>query len=235
MPAEAQSVGGVNPAQSPGAAPAVPHGTNGVAKALTALREAVASRDNQSIVAAYQVLREAALGMRIRDLIAMADDSLGQGVTETVLPAFSNLTCYMCSHGAIPCDLCEGTGVRNNHVCDHCDGLGFSTCTFCRGTGWTDRSIVPDEFKQAVIQRQGHICRQEFREIRVLLKQVTPQTLSSLSTERRRKLSVRLSRLQCRLHDVAEALPDDPHNAGMTAAADFLERHLQMIRDSFTG
>jgi hypothetical protein len=221
----------VKPPEARGGADAI-SGANGLGDALRAFRKAARTRRSEPICAAYRDLRKAANGMALSEVFAKADEALGEPTQPLVISAFAHWHCFMCDDGAVECDQCEGTGRNEDEeVCSACDGLGFTTCDFCRGTGWVDAELIPPELQQPVLKHHISTVRTELQRLRKALLRVSEQELRGLGRDERVKLARRLLRLQARMRDLAGSTAiDDEHADLYRRAAHGLDRTLDVLR-----
>lgn len=207
-------------------------GANGLSDALRDLRQAASTRRPEPICSAYQKLRTAAGGMKLQEVFAKADQAVGEPVRPLVVSAFAHWHCFMCDDGASQCEHCEGAGTdEDGECCPGCDGLGFTPCDFCEGTGWVDRELIPHELTKPVLAHQIASVKKELDRLRKVLPNVTEQQIRGLGHEEKVKLARRLIRLQARMRDLADsgAVEADHANLYRRAAAG-LGKTIQLLR-----
>lgn len=200
--------------------------------ALAELVHAVQRRKVESICGAYQQLRQAANGMRVKDLFAVVDNALKGPSEDIVVSAYSHRHCFMCTDGTNPCDQCEGTGyIEEGRCCPHCDGAGVVPCAFCNGTAWADRETIPHELAKAVLQRQRSHVRAEIQRVAKTFSGLSPEAISQFSPQKRRAAMGRLLRLQARLESLAnhDSIDDPNEQTHLGAMAARLETCLQQL------
>ena len=214
----------------------VPNGlSEPIRQALAELQEVVASRKVEPICAAYRSLREAAKGMKVKDLLELADRALGQPAAGIIVSAFSHLHCYMCNGGTMMCDQCEGAGrLENDRKCPQCDGFGVLGCNFCRGGGWAERGVVPAEIRQAVLDRQLVHVRRDLKRLTETGADLTVRKINALPQEKRREAIAWLIRLQARMTDLASIAQflDPKGKAVLTATAARINSLLEALAES---
>lgn len=209
-------------------------GHNGLGDALRELQEAVRTRRPDPICSAYRHLRKAARGMKLDELFARADEALDEPLQPLVISAFSHWHCFMCDDGASVCDQCEGGGKdEDGETCSGCDGLGFTPCDFCRGTGWVDRDLIPPELKRVVMKNQVSAVKKELNRLRQTLPTISDKQLRSLPHAERLKLARRLMRLQARMYELVDSGAVDAEHADLyRRAAAGLDKAINPLRES---
>ncbi len=179
---------------------------NRVEAALGKLEEGLARHHHQGICLGYELLCRATGSMTIEERFDLIDKVLGPGMRETVVLGFSRRQCFMCSDGTFDCDQCGGTGKDAGiGKCPTCDGLGFVPCDYCRGTGWTDVEIVPEQLRSVVMQeRKDHILHSMIRLTRKK-EHINRDEIRHLDTIAYRKLISWVMRMYARLIDFANS------------------------------
>lgn len=195
--------------------------------ALDELQASLKSRKVDAICASYRNLRTASRGLRVKDMFDMADRELGKGTTHTIISAFSHLHCYMCNDGTTPCEHCEGEGKIGQGLCPPCEGLGVATCGFCRGTGWADRSLIPNELRRPVLDLQIAHLRNDMKRFSDLQKDLTHDKVSAMHKDKRLVLLGWLIRVQARMKEFS-ANPDvnNADQQGFGKIADAIKQSL---------
>jgi len=204
----------------------------GFATALAELVHAIRHRKVESICGAYQQLRQATNGMRVKDLFATVDKALKGPSEDIVVSAYSHRHCFMCADGTNPCDQCEGTGyIEEGRLCPQCDGAGVAPCAFCNGTAWADRETIPQELAKAVLQRQLSHVRTEIQRVAKTFSKLSPKVISQLPPRKRRAAMGRLLRLQARLESLVnhDSIDDPNEQTHLGAMAGQLETCLQQL------
>jgi hypothetical protein len=204
-------------------------------QALEDLRQAAQSKKVEAICNAYRTLREAGRGMKVKDLLELADKALGQQASLLIVSAFSHLHCYMCNDGSSICDQCEGTGrLEQNRKCPQCEGFGVLSCNFCKGSGWAERSVIPPELRRAVLDRQLLNLRGEVKKLGESFSYLTVDRINRLLRDKRRELISWLIRLQARMTEMAgmDELVDPLEKAQLTASAARISSRLEELEDS---
>lgn len=164
---------------------------------LEELGRALASRQVEAICGGYLAVRRLVSGGTARELLDRINQQLGPTSETAIVAAFGHRHCFMCEDGAVDCPSCRGTGLVDGYLCPHCDGLGLETCTFCSGTGWSDKAEIPEEIRRmAVAKRVTHVLHEMER-----LEKITPdqaKLASDLASGQRRHLQGWLLRIQAR-------------------------------------
>lgn len=178
----------------------VPGSPEDVQKALDELRSAAGSRQVEPICAAYIALRKRCAGLKVKDLFDLVDQALGPVGKGLIVSAFSHRRCFMCTAGTMACDQCDETGLSApGRICPNCDGFGVVPCTFCQGTGWADREVVPSEIKRTVAEKHFLHVKSEWERLKSENDGFVPQKLAKLAFGHRRRLGTWLIRLQSRM------------------------------------
>jgi hypothetical protein len=92
--------------------------------------------------------------------------------------------------------------------CPQCDGLGIEACSFCLGSGWTDRNEIPEEFRPAVLKRQAHHVEKDIDRLVQSGRKILASA-EQMTQEDRNRLAAWLIRLQARLTDLARHVKED--------------------------
>jgi hypothetical protein len=201
-----------------------------IQSALSTLRQALAGQEVQAICGAYHALRNFTDPAGRQKLPEWIEQALGLEAMHAIVSAYSHLHCFMCSGGLVPCESCEGAGHDDGDPCPYCRGLGIAPCTFCRGTGWADRNLLPEELRQAVLQRQLLGVRGYATQLAGLFARVNPEAVKTMSPPRRRQLAAELIHLRARLTDMAEnAASNTEANVGLAKAARKVENVLRSL------
>ncbi|MFB3892996.1 MAG: hypothetical protein ACE15C_13340 [Phycisphaerae bacterium] len=183
-----------------------PLGADGVRNAMDELRRAADSRQIEPICAAYIALRKRCAGMKVRELFDRVEQALGPMGKAVVISAFSHRRCFMCTGGTMACDQCDETGLAApGRICPGCDGFGVVPCTFCQGTGWADREVVPEEIKRAVADRHVLHVKSEWSRLKAENEGFSAQKLAKLTFGQRRRLGTWLIRLQSRMNALGQS------------------------------
>lgn len=175
-----------------------------IVKALEAFAAAARGRHVEAICAAYQGLQSAANGMGPKQLLLLADKTIGRSAADLVVSAFSHCNCFMCTDGVVACDVCEGKGtVDTDEPCANCASLGLVRCSFCEGTSWAGSDVIPHELRQAVWQRR---LARAGKALRQFARDFCPAALSLLGNapaSERHRMVRRAIRLEARLRNLA--------------------------------
>ena len=203
-----------------------------LAAALAEFQQAVAGKKAGHICAAYQLLRKAGAGMKLQDLLRLADQALGQPALNLIVSAFSHYHCFMCNGGTMRCDQCHGSGfIDDNRPCPICDGLGLDECEFCRGTGWADRDVIPTELRRGVLTRQFQHVREDVQHLVKTFMGMTTKDIANLDPAHRRELAAWLLRLRGRLNDLLkqEAPRTNQERAHFASVAAKIDQCLKIL------
>jgi len=206
--------------------------TQAIEKALAQLGEAAAQKKVEHICSAYLSLRNAARGMILNDLIALANEALKVPVMPMVVSAFSHRRCFMCSNGTVGCDLCEGAGdIEAGRICPQCDGFGVTPCGFCRGTGWPDHDTIPSEIKATVRERHVVHANRDLQKLAEAFPRLLPEEMEKVPLDQKNSAASWLMRLQSRLIDLIEngIVPEDEQTR-YGSIADQIDRCLAALR-----
>jgi hypothetical protein len=206
--------------------------SEGMRKALLAFREAVQSKKVEPICTTYRALREVASGMKLKDLVQLADQATGLSTLNVVVSAFSHLHCFMCNDGALICDQCEGTGKLDREPqCPQCDGFGVVPCNFCRGGGLADRSVIPPELRKAVLERQLAHVRRDLKHLAETQADLAVVKINAQPQPQRRATIAWLLRLHARITDLARftEIVDPEERARLSSAALKIAKHLEAL------
>jgi len=194
-------------------------GSEKLKKAVAKLRKAAAEQKAEVVCVAYQAMRSAANGMKIKEMFDLADESLGIQALDLIVSAYARRECFMCSCGTVRCNQCNGAGrIEQGRLCPHCDGSGAMVCGFCRGTAWADRDTIPPELKRAVIKQQLGYVRHDLQRLIKALAGLTVQKIRTLPAEKRRAVSEWLRQLQARLADLIDTVKDKAEQDRLAAA-----------------
>ena len=208
-----------------------PNNRPGFEKALSELAQAITQRRVEAICVAYLLLRRAASGMSVREMLDAADRAAGGDARLAIVSAFSQRRCFMCRTGSSRCKNCDGAGVAEAAVCPQCEGLGVEACDFCRGGAWSDLDEVPPELRSAAARWRLVRVEKDLGRLgrlppptRVRRMHVTPQE--------RRELSAWLIRLRGRLALASGIEADNGKQRAdrLAAAAEKIEQLLDAIR-----
>jgi len=203
--------------------------------ALKGLREAVAQRRVEPICLAYQLLREAAqdANMKLSDMLKLADQALPGPAADTILSAFARRRCFMCKSGTVQCEECSGTGIdERSQQCRDCNGAGVTSCDFCGGTGWAGRGTMPREIPSDTLRKRrlANVKRQLIG-LRKTMGKLGTGKAAQLPLNMRRKLALRVMRLQARLRSLARETPvGNDTREHLLAAASKLDPYLAALR-----
>ena len=180
----------------------------GIQGALAELREAVASGKTESICLAYLALRGAATasGIKAPEMFERADRAISGSAIDVIASAFSHRHCFMCQNGVVPCDGCEGAGsTEAAGECRPCKGTGLTPCTFCQGTGWAPRDMIPTEFTPGVLRRLRLASTdRDLKDLAEVVGKLGGVKARRLPNEERRNLTAVVMRLQARVESLAE-------------------------------
>ncbi len=203
--------------------------------ALASLREAVRRKKVDPICAAYQKLRTRAGSLGVRDPASLVRKALGPMCEKVIVSAFSHRHCLMCDGGTVSCRPCRAKGaLEDDRICPGCNGLGISSCDFCRGTGWADRDTIPPELRSPVLHRQLMHVRSELKPLAAVLAKLKPANIQALTPDRRRILAARLMRDQARLTDLADidGLADAEESVRFASVAANIEHVLTFLKEN---
>jgi hypothetical protein len=204
---------------------------------LAKLREAVASREAESICVAYLALREKAVAsdMKLSEVFGLADEALSQSTALVILSAFSHRHCPMCEDGTARCRECKGTGLAGEErKCPACDGVGATSCDFCKGTGWAAWGMIPAEVPRNTLKRrQLANVKEDMIKLTKTLGKLDAEKKGKLPAELRRNLTRWAMRLRARLRSLAkEEIVGRDEKKRLLADASKLDRRLSMLRGS---
>lgn len=174
-------------------------------RALMDMREAVRSKDSESVCNSYRFLREVGGSLGFEKLIQFADKALGGRAKALIVKAYSSRGCFMCDAGTSECRHCSGSGyVERDRSCPHCGGVAMAPCGFCGGTGWAGRDTIPQEFTQAVLKYQLAESHKDLIRFDDVTSRLDPEAIRSLPRNQREQLIAWLIRLQSRLIELAK-------------------------------
>ena len=199
---------------------------------MEGLQEAVAGKQVEIICAAYQALRSLARANGI-DPLKLAEEVLGPGAANLLVSAFSHLHCFMCQGGSVPCDQCEGEGhVAAGKPCPQCEGFGLAECSFCSGTNWADRAVIPDEIKRYVHHRQLAHVRDDLHQVVKTFMGLTAASVEAMDLPKRREMARHLLRLQARVRDLLalQVTTEPKETQHLASLADKLTRCREAIK-----
>ena len=201
---------------------------------LSHLRKAAHEKKTEEICAAYAALRRAAAEVDRREALALADAVLGRSAMDIVVSAYSHRRCFMCDGGTVLCEECDHTGrLAYGKTCPECEGLGVVECSFCRGTGWAERSSIPPEIAPAVLNRQFHHVKALLRRVVGALSGFTVAQIGRLKPDKRRAVVARLMQLEWRIEDLAEssAIGIDEERIRLGVIAQKIHARLEMLKE----
>jgi len=177
-----------------------------VRRAMLEIRRAAQSRHVDNICGAYNSLRRAMAGRKIRDLFDAVTAALGPTGMAIVVSSYSHRKCFMCDHGTVVCDQCDGKRrLPSGKICQTCEGLAVTPCTFCLGTGWADREIIPDEIRTVVVDKQFLHTRADLDKLINDNPEMAAGRAIQMPFMQRRSLVLWLMRLHARLSNIAQS------------------------------
>jgi len=139
----------------------------------------------------------------------------------------------MCKRGTVQCEQCSGTGINErSRQCRDCDGTGVTSCDFCGGTGWAGRGTIPREIPSDTLRKRrlANVKRQLIS-LRKTMGKLGAGKAAQLPLNMRRKLALRVMRLQARLRSLAgDKLAGDDEREHLLAAAPKLDPYLAALR-----
>ncbi len=209
--------------------------SGGFDEALKNLAEAIAERKVEPICTAYLALRHVAGKTPLIEILKQVDRTVSSksgSALAMIISAFSHRQCVMCSSGAAPCRTCSGSGTSEGFECPTCDGLGVETCSFCAGTGWSDRHDIPDEIRPAAVNRRIKHAKKELARLDRISEADIPASVKQLQPQQQSELASSLLRLQARLTSLAgvEVGNDAEHIARFRVGAERIRRFLEVLR-----
>jgi len=173
---------------------------------LTRLRKAVDSREAEAICLAYLALRKSAAtnGVQAREMFELADRALSRPAANVIICAFAHRHCPMCQDGMTECEDCEGAGVLNDgRNCLACDGIGMTSCDFCRGTGWAPPAMMAPEIAPGIRKKQQFVdVEKDLADLKPIMLGSDGRKEGRLTTEQRRSLQRWAMRLRARLNSL---------------------------------
>jgi hypothetical protein len=178
-----------------------------VTSAIEAFASAAKTRRIADICEAYQRLKASVNGLRIEQILPLADRALGQSALAMVASAYSHERCFMCTEGSVPCDSCSNEDAETRAHCQRCHATGMTTCGFCGGTGWVGNDVIPHELSHAVwTSRLKHTHGVLERYAKTYTRKVI-ESLSRrpLGDDQRRKALLATSRLASKLHALSQS------------------------------
>ncbi|MCD6364564.1 MAG: hypothetical protein J7M14_01685 [Planctomycetes bacterium] len=201
-------------------------------RALLDLREAIQSKDAESVCSAYQFLRDVGGALGLEKLMRIADKAVGGRAKARIVKAYASRGCFMCDTGTSPCRHCGGSGyVERGRSCPHCGGVAMVPCGFCGGTGWAGRDTIPKEFMAAVLKYQLDESHRDLIRFDKVISRLAPETIRNLPVAQRGELISWLIRLQSRLLDLAKLKAVDPERqADMSSRANKIGVCLDLLR-----
>ena len=118
-------------------------------------------------------------------------------------------------------------------ITDVHEGLGVVECSFCRGTGWAERSSIPPEIAPAVLNRQFHHVKALLRRVVGALSGFTVAQIGRLKPDKRRAVVARLMQLEWRIEDLAEssAIGIDEERIRLGVIAQKIHARLEMLKE----
>lgn len=204
------------PVGDPGQVPAP------VASAIKTFAAAARTRRVENICNAYQTLKSSVNGLRLTQILPLADNVLGQSAIALVVSAYAHERCFMCADGAVPCESCGAEDAKTQSQCLHCHSTGLTPCEFCDGTGWVGDDVIPPELHRAVWRsrlKHTHNFLEEYA------KTYTPGIIMALARQpagdtRRSQAIVTTNRLAAKLHALANspAVTDPEHLKHLASA-----------------
>jgi hypothetical protein len=197
--------------------------------AMTQFLSAAATGQCHAICTSWHQLRSAAKGMRLGQILQLAEPKASAArLGELLLGAHAQLGCYMCKSGIVTCETCSGRGVNEDgRKCTGCDGRGLAPCGFCRGTGWADMDLIPQELRQPVVQRRYQQVKSDLKRLGELCAKIDPASLARMAAPARQAFAKTLLHVHSRCVQLAdEALLDGEHRTRMQQAAGKIEQVL---------
>jgi hypothetical protein len=204
-----------------------------IARAIETFAVAARTRRIENICTAYQTLKSSINGMKIQEVLPLADKVLGQSTIALVVSAYSHERCFMCTDGSVACENCSEEDTDTQTGCLRCNSTGLAPCEFCEGTGWVGNDVVPRELHRAVwlsrLKQTHHVLEKYARTY-------TPKVLDVLSRRpvgdtRRRLAIVETIRLAAKMHALGEscAVSDPEHLKHLTSAEEKIRMCLTML------
>jgi len=85
------------------------------------------------------------------DVLPWLMRKLGKRQAGKLVDGLSQLPCYNCAKGCVPCEDCQGEGrIGYQKICERCMGLGVVPCDFCAGSGLMGVEALPAGLQSVV-------------------------------------------------------------------------------------